>query len=405
MPDTFAERIHQPGLRRDAPRRSRRTTRRLVVWLGIMALALAAVIGGLVAWEVMRAKATAQFFATNKPPPAAVIAAEARAEAVPQALPGIGSLAAVHQVVVSPEVGGRVVSIAFQAGATVKKGDPLVQLNDQPDRGDLANYQAQARWAEVSLSRARELASRQYGPQANVDQFQSQLDQANAGIAKTQAVIAQKLVRAPFDGELGVRQIEVGQYLTAGAPIVSLTDLDTLYVNFTLPEQNRGRLSLGQDVRVAVDAYPGQVFEGKVTTIEPQVGADTRAIKLQATLANPKHQLMPGMFTKVNVVLPAILDVVVVPETAVDYTLYGDSVFVLREVEGGAKDAQGRPVLKATRVFVKTGDRFGGKVAILSGVKPGDRVIASGQNKLVSDMPVVVSPTTPLAAPASVPTN
>jgi multidrug efflux system membrane fusion protein len=404
MPDTF-ETTHDPAYTREAPRRSRRTTKRLVLWLGVMTVALIVVIGGLYGYNRFREQATANFFATMKPPPAAVAIAEAKAESVPQAMPGIGSLAAVHQVTISPEIGGRVVQILFTAGGSVKAGDPLVQLNDKPDQGDLANYQAQARWAQVSLGRAKELAGRQFGPLANVDQTQAQLDQANAGIAKTQALIAQKLIRAPFDGDLGVRQIEAGQYLNAGAAVVTLTDLGTLYVNFTLPEQTRGRLALGQTVRVSADAFPGQAFEGTITTIEPQVGADTRTIKVQATMANPQKKLLPGMFAKVDVVLPSRLDVITVPETAIDFTLYGDSAFVLREDPSGAKDAQGNPALRATRVFIKTGERFDHKVAILDGLKAGDRVVASGQNKLVDGASVMVSKAEPPTASAMVPRN
>ena len=203
---------------------------------------------------------------------------EAKVESVPQYLPGIGSVAAVHQVTVAPEVGGRITQISFESGARVRAGDPLIQLNDATERADLANFQAQARLASANLARAKELWNRQAGPATNVDQNQALLDEANAGIAKTEALIAQKLVRAPFAGELGIRQVEVGQYVNPGAAVVSLTDLSTVYVNFTLPEQNRAQIAVGQTVLVAVDAFPGKTFEAKVTTIEPQLGADTRTI-------------------------------------------------------------------------------------------------------------------------------
>ncbi|MBV8166424.1 MAG: efflux RND transporter periplasmic adaptor subunit, partial [Alphaproteobacteria bacterium] len=239
---------------------------------------------------------TAQFFATMKPPPIPVQASTATARDMPRYLNAVGSLYAVHQVMVAPEVGGRVTDIFFQAGASVQAGDPLIQLNDKPEQGDLASFRAQARIAELNLGRSRELASRQFSPQATVDQNQAALDQAKAGIARTQAVIAQKLIRAPFGGQLGIRQTEVGQFLNAGGAVVTLTDLDTLYANFTLPVQSRSQLTVGQSVQIKVDAFPGRSFEAKLTTIEPQVSADTRTIKLQATLANAEHLLMPGMF-------------------------------------------------------------------------------------------------------------
>jgi membrane fusion protein, multidrug efflux system len=379
-------------------------SRRKLVWrLAIMALLLLVVFGGLYGYERFRALKTAEFFANNKPPPTAIVAVAAAAEPVPQSFTAIGSLVAVHQVAVSPEVTGRVTKIFFESGATVHAGDPLVQLNDEPEQGDLLNYRAQARLAQVNLARAKELASRQNGPRANVDTYQSQLDQANAGIAKTQALIAQKLVRAPFAGVLGIRQVDLGQYVTTGAPLVTLTDLDTLYANFTLPEQNRAALSVGQNIEVSVDAYPGRRFPAKLTTIEPQVGAETRTIKLQATLANPERLLMPGMFANVRVVLPSLPDVVTVPETAVEYTLYGDSVFVVGEDAAAQHD--GKPVLHVKRTFVKTGERFDNKVAILSGLKAGERVATSGQIKLNDGAAVTLTTSDALATPDKVPTN
>jgi membrane fusion protein, multidrug efflux system len=379
-------------------------SRRKLVWrLAIMALLLLVVFGGLYGYERFRALKTAEFFANNKPPPTAIVAVAAAAEPVPQSFTAIGSLVAVHQVAVSPEVTGRVTKIFFESGATVHAGDPLVQLNDEPEQGDLLNYRAQARLAQVNLARAKELASRQNGPRANVDTYQSQLDQANAGIAKTQALIAQKLVRAPFAGVLGIRQVDLGQYVTTGAPLVTLTDLDTLYANFTLPEQNRAALSVGQNIEVTVDAYPGRRFPAKLTTIEPQVGAETRTIKLQATLANPERLLMPGMFANARVVLPSLPDVVTVPETAVEYTLYGDSVFVVGEDAAAQHD--GKPVLHVKRTFVKTGERFDNKVAILSGLKPGERVATSGQIKLNDGAAVTLTTSDALATPDKVPTN
>jgi membrane fusion protein, multidrug efflux system len=388
----------------DTVRRGAPSRRKLAWRLAIMAVLLLVVFGGLYGYERFRAAKIAEFFANNKPPPTAIVAVAAAAEPIPQAFTAIGSLTAVHQVAVSPEVAGRVTKIFFESGAAVHAGDPLVQLNDEPEQGDLLNYRAQARLAQVNLARAKELASRQNGPLANVDTYQSQLDQANAGIAKTQALIAQKLIRAPFSGVLGIRQIDLGQYVTTGAPLVTLTDFDTLYANFTLPEQNRAALSVGQSIEVTVDAYPGRRFPARLTTIEPQVGAETRTIKLQATLANPDHLLMPGMFANARVVLPSLPNVVTVPETAVEYTLYGDSVFVVGE-DPAAGQAAGKPVLKVKRTFVKTGERFDNKVAILSGLKPGERVATSGQIKLTDGAAVTLTTSDALATPPSVPTN
>jgi multidrug efflux system membrane fusion protein len=372
---------------------------RMVRWFIIIGLLLGLLVGGLVWFNWFRGQMIAQFFANNKPPPSPVTAVVAKSEVIPNLLTAVGDLAAVHQVNVTPDVSGRIIDIMFTAGATVKAGSPLVQLFDAPDQGDLASFKAQAIGAQLALDRAKQLASRQFGPQSTVDAAQATYDQANAGIAKTEAIISQKLVRAPFDGELGVRHVEVGQYLTAGTQIVSLTDLSVLYANFTVTEKDSAALKVGQVVRVVVDAYPGRNFEGKINAIEPQIAADTRNIRVQATIENPEHILKPGMFATTTVVLPEKPPVVTVPETAVDYTLYGDSVFVIAE----KKADDGKTSLNAIRTFVVTGKRIEGRAEILSGLKPGDRVVALGQIKLQSGAAVSISPDPAPPIPANPP--
>ena len=376
--------LHERGEIGGATERRPNTVR----WFAIIAVLLAVVLGGLYGFNRFREQAIATYFANNKPPPAQISAVEAKTESVPRFAAGIGSVAAVHQVTINPEVGGRVTKIFFEPGAVVKAGDPLVQLNDAPDRGDLANYQAQARWAETTLQRSSELAKRDFTARETVDQKQSQLDQARAQIIKTEALINQKLIRAPFSGQLGTRQIEVGQYLTPGARIATLTDLSALYANFTLPSQIRAQISTGQRVNVTADAFPGRTFSAEITTLEPQISADTRTMAIQATMPNPDNALLPGMFVNAAVVLPPQPDMTVLPETAVDYTLYGDSVYVIRE---DGKDAKGDPIFKAVRTPIKTGARWGNNVAILDGLKPGERVIAAGQVKVQNGAQVAVS--------------
>jgi multidrug efflux system membrane fusion protein len=372
---------------------------RMTRWFIIVGLLLAVLVGGLVGFNAFRTKMITQFFANNKPPPASVSVAETKVEVIPNLLTAVGDLAAVHQVNVTSDVSGRITDIMFTAGSTVKAGSPLVQLFDGPEQGDLANFKAQATVAQLSLDRAKQLAARQFGPQSTVDTAQAAYDQANAGIAKTQAIISQKLVRAPFDGELGVRHVEVGQFLTAGTQIVSLTDLSELYANFTVTEKGSAQLKVGQTVRVGVDAYPGRTFEGKITAIEPQISTDTRNIRVQATIANPDRILKPGMFATTTVVLPDKPAVVTVPETAVDYTLYGDSVFLITE----KKEDDGKTSLTAVRTFVRTGNRVNGRAEILSGLKAGDRVVAVGQLKLQSGAAVAISTDGPPPIPADPP--
>jgi multidrug efflux system membrane fusion protein len=374
---------------------------RMTLWFIIVGSLLALLVGGLVGFNALRSYGIAQFFANNKPPPATVTVAAAQSEVIPNLLTAVGDLAAVHQVNVTSDVSGRITDIMFTAGSTVKAGSPLVQLFDGPEQGDLASFKAQATVAQLSLDRAKQLAARQFGPQVTVEQSQAAFDQANAGIAKTQAIISQKLVRAPFDGELGVRHVEVGQFLTAGTQIVTLTDLSALYANFTTTEKDSATLKVGQSVRVVVDAYPGRIFEGKITTIEPQINTDTRNIRIQATIDNPDHILKPGMFATTTVVLPDKSAVITVPETAVDYTLYGDSVYLITE----KKADNGATGLTAVRTFVRTGDRFNGRAVIQSGLKPDDRVVAVGQLKLQSGAAVVISTDPAPPVPAKAPRN
>jgi multidrug efflux system membrane fusion protein len=372
---------------------------RMVRWFIIIGLALMLLVGGLVGFNAFRSHMIGEFFAHNKPPPATVTVAEAKSEVVPNLLTAVGGLAAVHQVNVTSDVSGRITDIMFQPGAHVEAGSPLLQLFDGPEQGDLASFKAQATGAQLALDRAKQLAARQFGPQSTVDAAQATYDTANAGIAKTQAIISQKLVRAPFEGELGVRHVEVGQYLTAGTQIVSLTDLSTLYANLTATEKDSAQLKVGQTVRIAVDAYPGRTFEGKITAVEPQISADTRNIRIQATVANPDHILMPGMFATTTIVLPEKPPVITVPETAVDYTLYGDSVYLVTD----KKEDDGKTSLAAVRTFVQTGNRVDGRAEILKGLKPGDRVVAVGQLKLQSGTAVTISTDPPPPIPANPP--
>ncbi len=384
-------------------RPARLGSRRMLLSLIGVTLLMALLLAGLYLFNWGRARALHQIFTNMKPPPAVVATAAAEAQALPRFLDGIGTLAAVHQVTISTQIGGLVTQILFAPGQPVKAGEPLVQLDDGPEQGDLKNFEAQARYAQVTLKRNRELLAKQAAPQSTVDQNQSQLDQANAGIAKTKALIAQKLIRAPFAGRLGLRQVEVGQYVSAGMAMVSLTDLARLYVNFTLPEQDAALLAPGETVEIGVDAYPTQRFAAAIETIEPQVGADTRTIKVQAVMDNPDGRLLPGMFATARVVLPPQADVLTVPETAVENTLYGDSVYVLR---ASGSDAAGKPAYKAERVPVKTGERVNGRVAILSGLQPGDEVVALGQNKVVFDgAPVVPGGSGALPPPAKLSNN
>lgn len=369
-----------------------------VVRLLVVAVILGLLLGGLYAFNQFKAKAIADFFAGHKPPPTPVEVATAATRTIPKSLSAIGSLVAGRQVVLSPEVAGRVVALSFESGARVMAGQPLVQLNDAVEQADLLAWRAQARLAEANLARSRDLLLRQAGPQTAVEQNQAKLDEANANILRTEALIAQKLIRAPFSGDLGIRNTHVGDTINPGAAIVTLTDLSLLFVNFTLPEHMLSQLGIGQAVEVESDSAPGQVFRAYLTTIDPQVSPTTRAIRVQATLDNPQRLLLPGMFANVRVVLPPRAGALVVPETAVDFTVYGDSVFVV------TPDADGKGHV-VNRAVVKTGDRLVNGVEINEGLAPGARVVISGQNKLSNGAAVAPMDTPILVAPAQMPTH
>ncbi|HVY99401.1 MAG TPA: efflux RND transporter periplasmic adaptor subunit [Dongiaceae bacterium] len=380
---------------------------RRTFWFLVFLVIAVVVLGGFWGFEQFKQKMTAQYFATMVTPPTPVSTIKAGAEAVPQSLEAIGTLTAAHQVTVSPQVDGKIVALKFESGQTVNAGDVLVQLDDASERADLATYQAQARLATANLARARQLAAKQFGSKQDVDLQQSQLDQANAGIAKSQTEIGYKTIKAPFGGQLGIRQVNLGQYLAAGAAIVTLTDLDQLYVDFTLPEQDRTSLSVGQAVELRLDAFPDRVFQASIMTIDPQVDPNMRAVKVRGKLDNADHALQPGMFARVAVILPPQPDVVTLPETAVDYTVYGDSVYLVKE--GKDKDGKpltdkdGKPQLVAEQTFVTIGPRFGDKVAIAKGVTPGDTVVVGGQLKLHNGATVTLSTDTSLENPTTLP--
>jgi multidrug efflux system membrane fusion protein len=374
---------------------------RRIFWFLFVLVIAAVLLGGAAYYEYkIKPAMMAQFF--QPPPPATVETAIAETEDMPRAFESIGTLMAAHQVTISPEIEGRVEKINFESGNWVKAGDVLVQLDDSTQRADLANYQAQARLASANLKRSQELAAKQFSSKQSVDQVQSELDQARAGIAKSQAIIDHMVVKAPFNGMLGIRQVNLGQYLAPGTMVVTLTDLDTLYVDFTLPEQNRGGLSIDQPVEFHVDAFPDQTFRGEIAAIDPQVDANMRAIKVRAALGNTEHKLQPGMYARLRVILPPQPGVVTIPEPAVDYTVYGESVFRLTAVPD-KKDPNGKPVYKAEQTFVTLGARFDGKVAVLKGVAKGDLVVVGGQLKLHNGAEVILSDRKSLQNPVEVP--
>ncbi len=348
------------------------------------ALALAAVVaGGGFYWKAGGAK---QGGGWAMAPAKVAVAAAVQAD-FPVVLSGIGSLEATRQVLVPAEVDGRVAQILFTPGETVKAGQLLVVLNDAPEQGELARLQAQARNARALLERTRRLVPLQAATREQLDQAQADYEQAAGDIRRVQALIEQKRVKAPFDGMLGVRRVNLGQFARAGDPLVSLTDGSSMYANITLPEQALGALRVGQPVTITVDAHAGREFPGQVTTVEPQVDPGTRTVRVQALLANADGALSAGMYAHGRISLPDRPGVITVPETAVSYSAYGDSVYVVAAPEAGA--AAGPTVRQA---YVKTGERLRGRVVVTEGLDAGDRVVTSGQLRLHNGAAVEILP-------------
>lgn len=306
------------------------------------------------------------------PPPASVVATVVALTDVPSALEAVGSLRAVREVMLAPEVAGRVTALNFTGGQYVGAGATLVQLYDGPERADRAAAQAKAELARLMLARSRQLAPTGAESREVLQQRQADYDQAVAEVRQLDARLVQKRVAAPFAGQIGVRQINLGQYLNPGDKIASLVALDQLFVDFTVPQQELAKLQPGSEVRVTSDAWPGRSFTAHVTTVEPRVDENSRNIWVQATLANPDRALRPGMYVTAALTLPPIPGALVVPATAISTSAQGDSVTVIR-------GANARREGKAEIVAVESGRRFGDAVVVAKGLKPGDVVLTEGQ--------------------------
>jgi len=302
----------------------------------------------------------------------------------PRTLYGAGELEAVHQVQLAAEVLGRITELAFSSGQRVEAGQLLVQLNDGPEQADRLRLVAQLRNAETLLVRAEALQADKAASQEQYDNALVARDMARGELQRIEEVIAQKAIRAPFSGVIGIRRVHQGQYLNAGEPIASLVDASGLNVNFPLPEQAVAQLSQGQEVQVQVDAWPDEVFKGEIAAIDPLINA-SRTVWVQARMPNPQGRLQAGMFANVRVLMPDEDPVLAVPETAVTYTAYGQTVFV---AESNAQQA-----LRVRRVAVTTAQRWEGKVEIVSGLLEGQQVVVSGQIKLSDGMQVIPAAT------------
>jgi len=365
--------------------------RRMLIMLGVVLL-IVLLLGGYKAFSIYQ---QIQVFSTPKPPVSVAVATAAE-RPWQLRLPSVGTLKALQGVNLSLEVAGTVKDVQFESGQKVRAGQPLVQLDSAVESALLETAQADLGLAQLDYGRGSQLVGSQAISKGEFDRLSAQLQKNKATVNQLKASLAKKHIVAPFSGTIGIRQVDVGDYLASGTVIATLQDISSLYVDFYIPEHAVPKVALGQAVQVEVSAYPGEQFPGSVSAINPKVENSTRNVLVRATLANPNGKLLPGMFTSLDVLLPNPAPQVVVPEGAITYTLYGNSVYAVAEkkTDGGEveKDASGKPVLIAERRFVETGERRGGLVLVTKGLNAGEQVVSAGQLKLDNGTPIAISP-------------
>ena len=373
----------------------------------VVLLILAGLSAGLGYFQfVVKPQMIKQFIAQAPPPPPTVAVVEARAESWTPHWPAIGSFRAVQGVDIAPQIGGALVAVKAKSGEDVEKGTPLFEIDNFVEQADLKNYLAVLKNADLALERQRQLSATGNTAKANFNSAEAARDSAAAQVERIRAVIAQKNIAAPFAGRLGLRKMDLGQYVSPGTSLITLQQLDPIYVDFPVPEKWLDVLKPGQAIDVTVDSFPGRTFSGQIANIDARVSADSRNVLVRGEFDNKEKQLLPGMFANVNVNAGQAENVVTVPRTAITYSLYGDSVFVVVPAEpagGGAQAASSDVPLKAERRFVRVGETRDDRVAVLEGVKAGERVVSAGQLKLAPDARVRVDPDAKLTAPANRP--
>jgi membrane fusion protein (multidrug efflux system) len=360
------------------------TTKRMIIMLIIAAI----VLGGVVWFQTFKSTMIAKAIKGMANPPQTVSTTVARESSWQPTVEALGNLRASQEATLSAEVSGLVTAIDFESGQKVHAGQPLVELNPSPLKAQLAQLEAQAALAELNLKRDEAQLKVQAVSQAVVDTDAAALKSAQAQVAAQKALIAQKTISAPFPGQLGIRQVNLGQYLAPGTATVTLQRLDPMEVDFTVPQNQIDLIHLGMKAQVETSAAPGKVFEATVTAIEPQVDTATRNLKVRARLPNPNGTLLPGLFATVRVSEGQPRDYITLPNAAVSYNPYGATVFV---VKTHGKGPDGKPVLVAEQRFITTGPTRGDQVAVLKGVQSGETVVTAGQLKLRNGSPILVN--------------
>ena len=363
------------------------------------------ILGGL-AWFnfAFKPNMIKTIMASQVPPPATVTSEAAKAEKWIDQLPSIGTLISSHGVDMTSQVAGIVTEVYLESGADAERGSSLVQLDIAVELADLASAKATLQEAEVGFQRQADLIAKRVTSEANLDTARAKRDTALAAVKKIEAVIAQKTIKAPVSGRLGIRKVERGQYVSPGMVLVTLQQLDPIRVDFPMPEQLISKLRVGQQLEVTVDTFPNEVFKGEIESLDARVSQDTRTLLVRGSLPNGRRLLLPGMFANVMVLAGEPREVVTVPRTAVTYSLYGDSVYAVKSApetppKDGKAETPAEPKLVADRRFVKTGPARDDRVVILSGVAVGEQVVTTGQLKLNPGAAIRIDNTQPLSRP------
>lgn len=347
--------------------------KRMTLMLGVMAVLLTAL--GFIKFKQVQSAVQASSF---QPPPESVTSIVAQRADWPSTMSVVGTMEAVQGVTVSADLPGTVDRITFDSGKAVREGEVLVELDTRQEKAQLASLEAQRDLARVNYDRYQQLVNEGVVSRQEFDQATAQQKQTAANVQEVRAIIERKTIRAPFSGILGIRKVNLGQYLSAGSPVVTLQSLNPIYVNFGVPQQESGQVRLGSPLRISTEDLAGEMFSGRVTALDSVVDPATRNIQVQATLANPQGKLKPGMFVQVGVGVGQNRSVIALPASAISYAPYGDSVFVITEL----KDPKGQSYRGVRQQFVKVDGSRGDQVAVVSGVDPGDEVVTSGVFKL-----------------------
>jgi len=357
--------------------------KRMLAMLAVTAL----FVGGLGFVKFRQIQTAIGQAAAFQPPPEAVTTIVAAAEEWPATLNAIGTMAAVQGVTVSADLPGTVDRIGFESGQIVREGEVLALLDTRQEQAQLAAAEAQRELARLNYERMQGLLSGKVISQAEFDRANADYRQTDARVGEIRAAIERKTIRAPFSGVLGIRRVNLGQYMSGGDALVTLQSMNPIYVNFGVPQQSVAQMRTGRTVRVTAEELPGIEFAGRITAVDSAVDPSTRNVQIQATLANPAGKLRPGQFVKAAVALGAASAVVALPASAISYAPYGDSVFVV----GDMKDPSGASYKGVRQQFVKLGESRGDQISVVSGLKPGDEVVTSGVFKLRNGAAVLVN--------------